>query len=181
MIVQRQRLPSYVTEQIITHARTLFTRGAQVIVGSCGFMAAVHSEIAPKVHRPLFSSSLLALVYLASEKIPLPQIGILTFDADALTPLHFEGIGATMPTAIVGLPSTSTLRRVISNNETRLDLALVEAEVSTAARQLCERWPEVRTIILECTNLGVYKHAIAQTTGCRVIDIVDVVNRSMLK
>ncbi len=178
MIVHNQALTAPVIAQIITHAHTLCARGATVIVGSCGFLAAHHADIAPKVHVPTFSSSLLAITQLQRENVPSAQIGVLTFNADALSPRHFAGVGAAMPTAIVGLDPASYLRRVISANETRLDLAQAQAEVCAAARTLIARWPDVRVIVLECTNLGVYKRAIAAHTGCRVLDIVDVVTQA---
>ena len=55
------------------------------------------------------------------------------------------------------------------------DLAVAVADVVEAARRLVARWPAVREIVLECTNMPPYAADIQRETGLPVFDIVSLV------
>ena len=57
-------------------------------------------------------------------------------------------------------------------NHDRLDLDEAERNVVDAAQELVRRHPDVRTLVLECTNMPPYRAAIEAATGRPVRDIV---------
>jgi hypothetical protein len=58
-----------------------------------------------------------------------------------------------------------------------MDLALAEADVVAAARRLVQRYPQVRHIVLECTNMPPYREAIVAATGLPCHDVMGLVAR----
>jgi hypothetical protein len=176
-VIRREPIASSTFTRCVTTAQSLVDQGARVITTSCGFFAAIHADLAPRIPVPLVSSSLLWLPALAAQNIPSAQIAVMTFDEFTLGAQHFSGVGAIRPGVVFGLAPHSHLRQCIANNETTLDLQRAQDEVVGYARTLRAQQPDVRVIVLECTNLGPYKKAIAQATGCRVLDIVDAVEQ----
>jgi aspartate/glutamate racemase len=162
---------------VIENARALAMSGCDVVTTSCGFFAAIQSAVQPCIDVPFVSSSLTLITKLLSDSYSYTSahLGVLTFDVQALSAAHFVGVGAPFVQAIEGLPAESYLRKCIEHNETTLSLAHAEANVVQCAQRLKSRFPDVRVIVLECTNLGVYRHAVEHATGCKVLDIVDAV------
>ena len=57
-----------------------------------------------------------------------------------------------------------------------IDTEVVEAEVTAVARSLVEDHPEVGAILLECSNLPPYAHAVHRATGRPVFDFITLAN-----
>ena len=72
--------------------------------------------------------------------------------------------------SFVGLPETNHLRRVISENRPDLDQAKAGAEIAKLIASA--QRPRHGHVLLECTNLPPYKHAIQRLTGLPVTDIL---------
>jgi hypothetical protein len=100
-------------------------------------------------------------------------VGVLTADASALTPKHFEGVGAVgIPVAVQGLEDTSEFAEVIlRNTRTHMDTDLIEAEVLEAARRLKRQAPDIRSIVLECTDLPPYAARLQDELQLPVFDL----------
>ncbi|WP_372574273.1 aspartate/glutamate racemase family protein [Ruegeria jejuensis] len=157
----------------IKGARRLEAEGVRAITGSCGFLALFQRELAAAVSVPVFASSLIQVplaFHMTGARAP---VGILTADASALTPQHFEGVGAAgIPVAVKGLEKTHEFADVIlRNTRTRMDTDLIEAEVLDAARDLKRERPEIRSLVLECTDLPPYAARIQQELELPVFDL----------
>ena len=100
-------------------------------------------------------------------------VGILTASASALTDAHLENVGAKgVPVVVQGLEETSEFATVILRNErTEMDLDKVAAEVIDAGQMLVRRAPEIRAIVLECTDLPPYAHQIQNALSRPVFDL----------
>lgn len=160
-------------DPFIKGAQRLEAEGVRAITGSCGFLALFQKELAAAVSVPVFASSLIQ-VPLAYHMIGASApVGVLTADASALTARHFEGVGAAgIPVAVKGLEATSEFAEVIlRNTRTRMDTDLIEAEVLQAARDLKRETPEIRSIVLECTDLPPYAAQIQQELKLPVFDL----------
>lgn len=145
-------------------ARALAAEGAQLITTSCGFLAGWQRELQAAVKVPVITSSLLQCA-------ALPAPGIVTFDAASLHSTLLRRAGVPDGTPVQGLAPGCELQSRILANDTVLDVDVARQDVVAAAVQLVRRWPEVRTVVLECTNMPPYRDAVARATGRPVHDL----------
>ncbi len=157
----------------IEGAKRLEAEGVRAITGSCGFLALFQKELAAAVSVPVFASSLIQVPLAFHMTGANAPVGVLTADASALTPRHFEGVGAAgIPVAVQGLEDTSEFAEVIlRNTRTRMDTDLIEAEVLEAARRLRHQSPGIRSLVLECTDLPPYAARLQQELQLPVFDL----------
>ena len=148
----------------IEAAQQLAEQGAALISTSCGFLAAHQDTLAQAVAVPVISSSLLQCA-------DLHQPGIVTINADSLTHKVLSGACVPPGTPIEGVTPGCEFHRRILNNETTMDLAEAQLNVQEAAMRLVRKHPQVRHIVLECTNMPPYRAAIAQATGRPIHDL----------
>jgi hypothetical protein len=141
--------------------RALAAEGARALTTSCGFLIVMQEPLQQALAVPVWTSSLLELPV-------LDHPGVLTVDAAALGPDHLRAAGADPATPVEGLPPGGHLQRVLLEDLTELAPDRAQAEVVQAAHRLLARHPEVRTLLLECTNLAPYAPALAAATGRRV-------------
>ncbi|WP_171238000.1 aspartate/glutamate racemase family protein [Ruegeria sp. HKCCA5763] len=157
----------------IEGAKRLEAEGVRAITGSCGFLALFQKELAAAVSVPVFASSLIQVPLAFHMTGASAPVGVLTADASALTAKHFEGVGAaTIPVAVQGLEDTNEFAEVIlRNTRTRMDTDLIEAEVLEAARKLIQRAPDIRSLVLECTDLPPYAALLQEELRLPVFDL----------
>ncbi|MNW04599.1 hypothetical protein D3C71_2007080 [compost metagenome] len=60
----------------------------------------------------------------------------------------------------------------ILQNEAEMDIAQAGRDVVAAAVALQQAHPQIQSLVLECTNMPVYRDAVAQATGLPVHDVV---------
>ncbi|AHD03493.1 aspartate/glutamate racemase family protein [Leisingera methylohalidivorans] len=171
-------------DRLIGAAKRLEDKGVRAITGSCGFLAIFQREIAAAVNVPVFVSSLIQ-VPLAHQMTGRP-VGVITASAASLTRAHLQGAGAEhTPIVVQGLDEAEEFTTVILRNErTAMDLAKVEAELLAAARGMITRNPEIGPIVLECTDLPPYAHALQAELKRPVFDIItlsEMVHRAALR
>jgi len=177
------RVPNATVGQIVSNrpdkidiapfADALKSARGQVIVTSCGFLSYWQDELSQLTDRPFIASSLNALDHLRFDYRPA-EILTLTFDAVALSDLHFRGHSVYKNT-VVGLDKRSHLRQVVEQNAPQLDTVLAETQLVhhvTNALSLHHRH-----VLLECTNLPPYKAALTRATGLQVTDILTMIER----
>lgn len=157
----------------IRGAQRLEAEGVRAITGSCGFLALFQKDLAAAVSVPVFASSLIQVPLAYHMTGASAPVGVLTADASALTPRHFAGVGAAdIPVAVKGLEATREFAEVIlRNTRTRMDTDLIEAEVLDAARALKQDAPDMRSLVLECTDLPPYAARIQQELELPVFDL----------
>lgn len=160
-------------DPFIKGAQRLEAEGVRAITGSCGFLALFQKELAAAVSVPVFASSLIQVPLAFHMTGASAPVGVLTADATALTPRHFQGVGAgDIPVAVQGLEHTSEFAEVIlRNSRTRMDTDLIEAEVIDAARRLKRGTPGIRSVVLECTDLPPYAARIQDELQLPVFDL----------
>lgn len=156
---------------ILDATRRLEAQGVRAITGSCGFLALFQTEIAEAVSVPVFVSSLLQ-VPLAYQMTRAP-VGVLTASAQSLTDKHIAGVGASgIPIVVQGLENSDEFASVILRNErVDMDLGKIEREVLDAGLELVRRRPEIKSIILECTDMPPYAKALQQSLKRPVFDL----------
>lgn len=171
-----QRDPALV-QPFIDAARELAAEGVKAITGACGFMALFQREIAAAVDIPVFMSSLLQIPFMHHITAPGRRIGIITANADALTDDHFAAVGVSpdIPLAIAGMQHCDEFRQAILEEKGSLDSDRMAAEVVAVADGLVRRHPDTGAILLECSDLPPFAHAVQAATGLPVFDFITMI------
>ena len=164
-----------IIEPFINAARELEAEGCRCVVTSCGFMAIFHKEIAAAVKIPVISSSLLQ-ARLVSGLVNGRKIGILTAKASSLTDLHFRGVGIEdVDKVVYGIEDTD-FGRTFFNGADCIDIDQAEKDMVDTAKKMLREHPDVCAIVLECTNMPPFSHAIREATGLPVFDVIGLIN-----
>lgn len=152
-------------------AEELVRLGAEGITTNCGYLSLFQAEIAARVKVPVATSSLMQVPFVQSLLPPGKRVGVLTISRGTLSPDHLRAAGVPLDTPLVGTEGRREFFRVIVGNEGEMDVAAAAADILDAARELVEAHPEVGAIVLECTNMAPYAHAVREATGLPVFDI----------
>jgi hypothetical protein len=163
-----------ITPAFVTIARQLERRGARALTTSCGFLVLLQKDLQAAVKIPVITSSLMQLPrLLATER----RVGVLTISATRLGSEHLRSAGVprerVADVVVQGMPSEGEFAGRILRNEATLDLALAAQEVVAAAQALQARAPDLRHLVLECTNMPPYREAIEQVTGLKTWALTD--------
>ena len=153
-------------------AAELVAQGADGITTTCGFLSLFQEELAAHVGVPVATSSLMQTPFVQRLLPPGKRAGIITISAQSLTPEHLEKAGVDPSTPVVGTDGGTEFTRAIVGDALELDPAAAERDILEAGDALLERHPDVGAIVLECTNMGPYSHALAAHVHLPVFDIV---------
>lgn len=170
-VVRPEHIPDALADDLIAAARALEADGARAIATSCGFLSTMQERLQAAVSVPVLSSSLVLVPLLRSACGPRGRIGVLTFDARALTASHF-GAAWDPDLIIEGMETARELYPAIREDRTTLDPVLAESDVAMATRRLLARaGGRLDVVILECTNLGPYIPRIRAEAQAPVFDL----------
>lgn len=165
-------LGSALLPAFIQAAHELQAQGARAITASCGFLVLVQQQLQAAVPVPVVSSSLLQLPALLAQHA---QVGVLTISAQQLGPDHLLAAGVPAhrldDVVVQGVDPDGELARAILGNQPEMDFKRAEADAVRAAQELQRRWPQLRHVVLECTNLPPYAQAVRRATGWQLHDL----------
>ena len=159
----------------IEGARELVAMGAAGITTNCGFLARYQGELAEACGVPVAASSLMQVPWVQSLLPPGRRVGVVTIDAESLTPALLEAAGAPPETPVAGTDPGGEFARTILGDELEMDVARARADVVEAARGLLADRPDVGAIVLECTNMPPHSAEVAAAAGVPVYDFVSFV------
>lgn len=155
-------------------ARELASLGARALTTSCGFLVLLQDELQAAVPVPVVTSSLLQLPgLLARER----HVGLLTISAERLG--HEYLLAAGVPrerladVIVEGVDPDGEFARAILGNDPLMDVQRARGDVVGAAVRLRSRAPELRTAVLECTNMPPHADEAARATGLRLLSLLD--------
>jgi len=177
--------PSLLTP-FIRAAQELQARGAAAITSACGFLALFQQQLADAVTIPLYSSSLIQLPMVHRMVGSGRKVGLLVASERSLTRRHLEAVGAeSVPVCIAGMAEQPEFREVIlEGRRASLDAGRLEREVLNVAERLARNSPGVGALVIECTDLVPFAHAIQERLEVPVFDIVtltEMVYRSLTR
>lgn len=163
-------------EPFISAALQLEKMGVKAITGACGFMALFQKEIQAAVSIPVFVSSLLQIPFMHA--LTGQAVGVLTADSRQLRADHFYGCGVSsdIPVYTAGMESYPAFSSSVLANSTSLDNNAVEEAAVYAAKQLVAQYPNIGSILLECSDLPPYAFAIQQAVGRPVFDFTTMID-----
>jgi Asp/Glu/hydantoin racemase len=102
--------------------------------------------------------------------------GVLTISGSSLTSEHLTAANVPPETPIGTTEGGRVFTRAILDNEAEMDVVVAEEDNVAAACALQAKTPSLGAIVLECTNMCPYAHAIRHATGLPVFDMVTFVN-----
>ncbi|MDR3280173.1 MAG: aspartate/glutamate racemase family protein [Synergistaceae bacterium] len=171
-----ERDPSLL-EPFIQGARELEAEGVGAITGACGFMALFQPQVAAAVNVPVFLSSLLQAPFIRATLKPDQKIGIISANASVLTDDHFRNVGITpdIPIAVYGMEDQYEFRSSVLEEKGTLDSDKVREEILGVTARMMRENPTLGAIILECSDLPPYAHAVRMATGLPVFDFTTMI------
>lgn len=162
-------------QPFIEAAQELERAGVKAITTSCGFLSLFQKEMSASVKIPVFTSAL-SLLPLVDSMVD-GKVGILTANSDKLTAEHFKAVGAKKENyAIKGLQNKQMFTNFTVQNWGYVDTATCREELVEASKELLSEDPEVRALILECSNMPPYTKEIREATNLPVFDLVMLTN-----
>lgn len=172
-------------EAMVEGAKELEREGVRAITGDCGFMALFQNEVKAAVNIPVFLSSLIQIPFISAILRNDQKIGLVTANAEALTPdlLKAAGCHSSDNLVVKGLEDTDYFRKAAIEEVGSLDSDRIRDEIVDACRQLTQS-TDIGALLLECSLLPVYSHAVHQATGLPVFDfltMIDFVRSALVK
>jgi len=147
-------------------AEGLISQGVGGITTSCGFLILLQNELQSRLPVPVITSSLLLLPKLLADNA---TVGVLTMDELALGDAHFLAAGVLQKDlsrlSIQGVSPSEEFAIAIMQNRLHMNFDTAQRSVVSAAVSLQKKSPELRHVVLECTNMPPYVKAIEAATG----------------
>lgn len=162
----------------IRAAQELEEEGVRAIVGGCGLTGGIQSLLADAVDIPVFSSSMLFVPQL--QRSTGKRVGVLTVSAEHLR-MHDNilfkecGIDESLPIAVAGMNESADADKWLTMTTPEYCFEVVQEAVVNTALQLQRDYPDLGSIVIECTDMPPYSDAIRVATGLPVFDPVDMV------
>lgn len=164
--------------KLLAACRALKDDGCRGLVADCGLMSLYQADVAREVGLPFVGSSLCQIPLVWQLVGCTGKIGIVTGHSAFLKEHHLRASGwrEDIPLAIEGMENRPHFARIVIRGGTDLDVEKMRADVVGAARSLVERSPDVRAVILECSNLATYTKDVSEAIGLPVFDTVSAAN-----
>ena len=157
-------------------AGELVSLGADGITTTCGFLSLLQDELSAHVGVPVATSSLMQAPFVERLLPPGKRVGIITISAESLTREHLEKAGVDPATPVVGTEGGREFTRAVVGDELEMDCAAAEKDILDAGEALTRTHDDIGAIVLECTNMGPFAHALANHVNLPVFDITTFLN-----
>ncbi|MFD1928031.1 hypothetical protein ACFSFY_08170 [Sporosarcina siberiensis] len=161
---------SNLIQHFIAAAKRLQEREVKAITTSCGFLALFQKEIQRELDVPFYASSLLQIpiAYALTGR----PVGIITARKASLTKQHLLGVDAgNIPVVIEGMDDMPNFTDAIIDQSKPLNMEQVAIEIKTVTKRMINSHPEIKAILLECTNMPPYIHAMREVTDLPIFDL----------
>jgi len=165
------------TAKVVATARELEDMGVRAIASDCGYMIHFQAEVAAAVKVPTILSTLIQLPMLERSIGPDRRIGLICANKNRLTPDMLTLAGLSNPDRVVirGMEASQPFRAPILDEEPLLDDELIERDITATAVEMVSAHPEIGPILLECSNMPPYAHAIQKATGRPIFDFTTLI------
>jgi hypothetical protein len=159
-------------------ASELVADGCRAIVGACGYFAKFQREMAEALPVPVFMSSLCQVPMIVGALRPSERLGIVCASKPSLdaATLASAGVAPDAPLVVYGMEGSQEFRTSILEGKGWMDNAAVEAEVVDTAVRLAADHPDVRALLLECSDMPPYAKSVQDATGLPVWDFITLID-----
>ncbi len=165
-----------IKQMVIDAARKLEAQGVRAIIGACGYFAHFQRDVAAAVDVPVFMSSLCQLPVIKAGFAQEGSIAVFCADGSSLNDELLANVGSDTSRLVVQNVGDLESFAPIRWGHHELDNGKLTDDLCTLARGLCSEHPEVKAILLECSDLPPYAAAIQKATGLPVFDFITLAN-----
>jgi len=175
-ICQAGTLSKEFEAEFIEAIQYLDSRGVEGITGDCGFMMWFQELARKHIKKPIFMSALVQLPAVTSAFGPDEYIAIVTANGKTLEPMHdlIKKECGVDPEAdryvIVGCEDVPGFEAVALGE--KVDTVNVTPGIVKKIQDTIRAHPNIRAILMECTELPPYSDAVRQATGLPVFDAI---------
>ena len=164
-------------DKIIEAGKELESQGVRAIVGSCGYFGFYQKEAAAAFNVPTFLSSLLQVPMILQSLKAEQKVGILCASADSLTPRIFKacGINDLSRVSIIGAQGLHEFKNILQSSG-HFNSSKLEEELVRLVKRFTKNHPDVRAILLECSDMPPYARAIQDAVRLPVFDFITMIN-----
>ena len=164
-------------EVVIEGGRELVEQGARAVVGACGSFANYQKKTAAALDVPTFLSVMLQAPLILKSLKPDQKLGVIAASKAALTPKVFKECDINDPsrmviTEVINLPEF----KVLAKCEGCFNSGRLEGEIIGLVKQFRSAHPEVGALLLQCSDLPPYAHAMQNAIHLPVFDMNTMIN-----
>lgn len=167
--VVREKMPQLL-DPFIQAGRELVGEGAKLLTTSCGFLVLFQQTLEDVLPVPVITSSLLIVPDLITQ-YGAGSVGILTISKSSLSEDVLSAANIACGVPIASPPEGSVFVDAILGNQIYFDPTSVRNEIIDAATTLKRQHPELKAIVLECTNMAPFQRDIERVTGLAVYSL----------
>lgn len=164
-------------QPFIDAGKALINEGAELLTTSCGFLIYFQEALQSKFSVPVITSSLLLFPEL-ERQYGSGNVGIMTISKSSLSSSNLQTAGIPVDTPIGTTQGGTEFTSAILQNKAIFDVQACEADNVNAAMRLKRQYPNLKALLLECTNMPPHQAAIEQATGLKVFSILDALDPS---
>lgn len=159
-------------QNIINACLKLKAEGIKGIVSNCGMMSLYQDSIGAEIGIPFVGSALCQIPFIWQLIGKSGSIGILTGHSGLLSESHLKASGwnEDIKLSIQGLQNESHFADIVINGGLDLDIVQMDKDILHGATLLKEKTPDLRAIIIECSNLSTYSKHVAEELEIPVFD-----------
>jgi len=166
------------TQHIVAAARYLQRQGVRAITSDCGYMLHFQDAVRQAVDIPVMLSSLLQLPLIAALLPSAQAIGVICADSGSL---DAEMLKLAFPAqdrrvVVAGMEAQPAFRHAILDEGGSIDPISIERELVAVGRALLAQDPTIGAVLLECSNLPPYAHALQEALERPVFDFTTLIN-----
>lgn len=167
-----------IKENILQGCRNLKKVGVRGIVGDCGMMSLYQDCVGEEVGIPFVGSSLCQIPTVWQMIGRRGSIGIITGHSELLSEKHLRASGweDDISLSIQGLQGESHFNETIIQGGMYLDIDLMRRDILHASTVLQKKTPDLRAIIIECSNLSTYSRDVSNHCRVPVFDTMSAAN-----
>ena len=165
-------------EKTIKAGKELEEQGCRAVIGCCGYFANYLTEVAAALNIPCFLSSLIQIPTISRAIKPSQKIGIICANGRVLASapaLKKCGVDDMSKVVIAGAEGLSQMQNVLRNTG-HLDSEKFEQELVGLAKETVDKNPDIGALLLECTEMPPYAHAIQEAVKLPVFDYTTLIN-----
>ena len=163
---------------ILDACEELKNEGVRAISAACGFFGNYQKQAAAAMDIPVAISSLVQLPWMAALLQPTQKIGVLTADLNSLSDKLLDScsVSSELKPRLVfsGLQNAEEFSCILEGRGV-FDNGAVEQEVVGAALALVNANADIGAILLECSDMPPYAHAVQRATGLPVFDFTTLI------
>ncbi len=166
------------TQKVIETAKELEKAGVRAITSDCGYMIHFQRQVAAELSIPVIMSTLIQIPLLERTIGRDQKIGVICANRKKLTSDLLDAAGVKNKDCVVirGMEDKPFFRSPILDEEPELDYEKIEEEMRETASEMIRSHPEISSIVLECSNMPPYAHAVQDVTKRPVFDFTTLIN-----